>query len=144
MNKKTKTFTGITHYNGDRPFIVHRYKNGQVIIYERCSHKISISKIFKGEDNSSILLKLKPKLYCFIGGKMYYFKSDESIIRFSSPIGNSDVPYSFAETKSYYYLFLEKLYFEKTKSMESNFDPYTYYYDNYKIKTFAIKEIKYK
>ena len=45
---------------------------------------------------NSILLHLKANRYMFIGSTIYEFDSYEPIVRFVSPVGNSDVPYPYA------------------------------------------------
>jgi len=48
------------------------------------------------EHGSSILVKVTNKEYIFIGWKIQSFSTDETIIDYASPIGNSDVPYPVA------------------------------------------------
>ena len=56
---------------------------------------------------NSILLKLKsqsPMLrYVFIGDQIYEFSTDEPILKYTSPVGNNDVPYPIAVSKNFVY-----------------------------------------
>lgn len=61
--------------------------------------------------------------YIFCGEYIAKFKTKELISSFISDIGNNMVPYPYASSFNYEYLFLEGVYFEKIKS------PYKYYYD---------------
>ena len=47
-------------------------------------------------NGSSILIEINVKEYIFIGSCVLHFTTDEPIIEFRSPMGNSDVIYSYA------------------------------------------------
>lgn len=97
-------------------------------------------------DGNSMILQIKGGKggeageYVFIGDKIFSFHSDE-IVMFSSPVGNNDVPYPFATTKSgNTHIFLEGKSLKNLKDLHkvekilnefSNGkaeDPYDYYY----------------
>jgi len=101
--------------------MVRKFKKGYPIHYNQ---------------GSSILICLKQNKYMFIGHEIFEFqtqKSDESIVFFSSPVGNNMVPYPFAvSSTNQIYLMLEKLYI-KTEYYDDavRIDPHdhsTFYY----------------
>lgn len=59
-------------------------------------------------DGNSILLELENR-YVFIGHEVYEFTPTDTILRFSSPIGNNDVPYAYAVGTQYSYLLSDAL-----------------------------------
>jgi len=48
--------------------------------------------------------------YVFIGHVISIFETDEPIINYVSPVGNSDVPYPYAETENKIYLMIENVF----------------------------------
>lgn len=58
---------------------------------------------------NSILVNTKPFRYLFIGGNVYEFSSDEEIKNFYAPVGNNDVPYSYAISEKYVYFMSESV-----------------------------------
>ena len=127
-----ESFTGITHDNGGRPFVVYSEgDDGRTFIYKQMDFLSNkVENIFKGEGNSSILLEMEDGSYYFIGDVVYTFETDEKIIDFKSPIGNSDVAYPYAESENYYYILGQGyVYFKKPE--EKIEDVYKYYYDNH-------------
>jgi len=84
---------------------------------------------------NSLLLKSKKDKYIFIGESIFSFStpSRDKITSFSSPMGNSAVPYPFAVGQKYTYLFLEHIYVPN--STLRNFhpdlqDPYVWFYQH--------------
>jgi hypothetical protein len=81
----------------------------------------------KAFDGNTILLKINDKKYIFISNKIYSFTPYAKIVRFVSPLGNNDVPYSYAvDINNNYYLLIESVVLP-IKSKKIN-DPYEYYY----------------
>jgi len=113
---ESKNFTGITHDNGGRPFVVNIDDTNRTHIYKQIDHlAFDVKNIFKGEENSSCLLELKDnKGYYFVGTEIFTFTTDEKIIKFVAPIGNSDVPYPYAESENYFYILLDKVSIKKS------------------------------
>ncbi len=103
-----------------------------------------VKKVYIGEDTmrigykpmsafskgNSLLAQISANEYVYIGWKIQRFqpiKGDE-IVRFESPIGNSDVPYSFAVGKDYTYLLIEEKVVPNSV-LDMKKDPYEQYYD---------------
>jgi hypothetical protein len=103
-----------------------------------------VKKVYIGEDHmrigdfpmsafsrgNSLLARLNATDYVYIGWKIQKFqpmKGDE-IIGFESPIGNNDVPYSFAVGKEYTYLLIEEKVLPNSV-LDIKKDPYMQYYD---------------
>jgi len=135
----SKTFLGVTHDNGNRPFVVHMDSAKRTFIYKQVDYLVlDVKKIFKGQLNSSCLLQLTKRKkgynYYFVGIETFSFKTSEKIINYVAPIGNSNVPYPYAESKNYYYMLLDRVYFKKSNldiDMEnSDYDLYNYYWKN--------------
>ena len=97
-------------------------------------------KVFIGLDEASnttghsILVKISPTKYIYIGSVIYEFKTTDEIFVYKAPIGNSDVVYDYAIGGKNIYLLAEKAFFNK-----KYFDPYTIYYghkpDSKKMRT---------
>jgi hypothetical protein len=82
-----------------------------------------LGKEFHG---NSILLGLGRNKYIYIGWKIFEFESLSKIVKFYSPVGNSDVPYSFAiDEDSNCYLLIENIIMYDYKLKD---DPYYFYY----------------
>jgi hypothetical protein len=85
---------------------------------------------------NSILVQTEELKYTFIGLSIYSFTSLETIEKYFSPIGNSDVPYPYAiDINQNIYLMIENIIiipenntFEYLK--EKNICPYQFYYYN--------------
>lgn len=124
------------HDNGGVPFKVHVtghkvlvYKNDDktcLFLFQVEADKAFIGKQSpddplqngpntKSQDGNSILLKLGSS-YRYIGHEIYDFHTIEgdTITKFYSDIGNSDVPYPYAIGKQYIYFMLEKIAIEKS------------------------------
>jgi hypothetical protein len=69
----------------------------------------------KEGDGNSILLKVGPK-YIYIGDFIYEFApvKGDTIIKYYSNIGNSDVPYPYAIGKTHVYIMIDKVAVEKS------------------------------
>jgi hypothetical protein len=82
---------------------------------------------------SSILLKQAKNTYIHIGIEIFSFKTNSEIIKFVSPVGNSDVPYPYAIDKDKNaYLMIENTVISNTKLLELFLkkygEPYEYFY----------------
>jgi hypothetical protein len=147
----------LIHDNGGRPYTVFD-KDGLVEIYtnefnenkDRILGKLILKqkykKIFLGHQihkepnkykilhtlGNTILLHISSNKYLFMGGiaGIYTFETaDNDIIKdFSSPIGNSDVPYPFAIGEKYTYLLIKNL-FIPNDNLDMTKDPYAQYYN---------------
>jgi hypothetical protein len=115
--------------------------------------KYKASKIFIGDDpekingdysnkhpGSSIIAEISKHKYVFIGESVYEFETESPITMFRSPIGNSDVPYPFAQDNTFTYLMIEDVKLcnsdlSDLSDVNKPFDPYGRYYmwdDKYK------------
>lgn len=133
-----------THDNGGRPFAVN-IVGKKVEIYrqnkeedfdEKVQENIPYTKIleydtdeiFIGKDETypgnSILIRVKDK-YIYIGEKIFSFETESPIIKYHSPVGNSDVPYPYAiDEEGFNYLMIESVI------LKAEGDPYDYLYEN--------------
>jgi hypothetical protein len=83
------------------------------------------------EDGNSVLVKLTKLEYVHIGIKIFQFTAENEIVKYNSEIGNSDVPYPWAEdVDGNCYLMIENVVVMKNdrKLYEPNGSPYTFYY----------------
>jgi len=63
---------------------------------------------------NTILLQLTPKdRYVYIGSEIYEFNFPEEIIKYTSPVGNNDVPYPSAFSENFALFMLDKAYLPK-------------------------------
>jgi hypothetical protein len=147
------------HDNGGRPFEVTIYDNTNKVNIAKKKDDIYINfltyypkKIFIGKspsiamtqfsggdgprfDGNSILLHIKNNEYIWIGSEIYSFTSLNKIIKYVSPVGNSDVPYPYAVDKdNNYYLMIENVIIINSISEINHYEePYEYYYHEYNI-----------
>lgn len=128
------------HDNGGRPFhVVLKNQEAQITSskddYKKVIKTIPYEKALIGYhatrspayDGNSILLQIGKNQYVVIGESVKEFKTEEPVKHYHSFIGNSDVPYPYAETSNYYYLTLEGVKVAK-EDAKGNSDPYDYYY----------------
>ena len=131
------------HDNGDFPFLVyvgkntaHIYKKTKSGEYTTLVKDYAIKKAFIGKDReygytgNSILLHLKDNRYVFIGWKIYEFKPKEEITHFWSIMGNSDVSYPVALSKTYAYMMLDGIVVKRNQFSKNPDwpDAYSEYY----------------
>ena len=64
--------------------------------------------------------------YIYVGSEIYSFYTKEKIEKYYSPIGNNDVPYPYAISKSNVYLMVEKKVLNRDAIQTK--DPYEHYY----------------
>lgn len=83
----------------------------------------------KEAEGNSILLHVGEK-YVYIGSEIYEFspRAGDTIEKYYSDIGNSDVPYPYAIGNSYVYILLDKVAVEKS-FFDMKKDIYRQYYD---------------
>lgn len=109
-------------------------------VFIGCSEKDEMT-LFSGGfgkefDGNSILLHMNKSTYVWIGYSIKAFRSKDEIIAFSSPVGNSGVPYPYAiDSNKRIYLILENvILLNYNGSIKRN--PYNHYYDTYTITQF--------
>lgn len=105
--------TYITHYNGGEPFLVE-VSSKLVRIYVTFTGKLvkqytKFEGIWDGENyGTSLLIKLTATDYVFVGDKVYSFSvpKGDPIVEMYSLLGNNDVPYpvAFSKTRIYWLL----------------------------------------
>ncbi|CAJ1418609.1 unnamed protein product [Effrenium voratum] len=143
--------TYLVHDNGGRPFKVKVLRKGEaapgkVWVYmlksseEELKYEDSpileetVERIFVGTspkhgkvfDGNSLLLKKSKNQYIFVGGNIFSFESEAEISRYSSPVGNSDVPYPFAvDTEGRNYLLINNVVLN---TVPEGKDPYEHFY----------------
>ena len=78
-------------------------------------------------DGNSILLHMRDLSYIYIGSEIYWFRALSKIIDFVSPVGNNDVPYSYAidDCENTYLLSDTDTVL---KGIQYGDDPYEYFY----------------
>lgn len=82
---------------------------------------------------NSILLHIDNNDYIFVGERIFSFKSMSEIIKYVSPVGNSDVPYPYAiDRDGHVYLMIENVILSKYDGKKDD-DPYDYYYVNHNM-----------
>ncbi len=150
----------LIHDNGGRPFCVyvdemqsevHIYKSSDNSLKDYLVHIgtykflqifIGLSPLnpmteFSGGhgpdfDGNSILLKIDNLKYMFIGEKIYTFTTLNNITAFESPVGNNDVPYSYAiDSEENYYFLIGDIHDSgilKIDNILKRNDPYSYFY----------------
>lgn len=83
-------------------------------------------------DGNSILLQIEKNKYVHIGINIYEFITNDTILKYISPVGNNDVPYPVAYGEKNIYFILHKKYIEYKNAEElknmNNTNPYKYYY----------------
>lgn len=140
------------HDNGARPFKVVIAKN-KISVYK---HKPYDGKVFVGEDSNypefkgnNILVHYKQNdntnKYIMIESEIYSFAIQDEILYFESPVGNSDVPYSYAIGKKNTYLttykslipnkIVKKFHGDIHEDMEDPYDIADEYYTKFDTKT---------
>ena len=156
--KKCKKY--YTLDNGAKSFLVEDYDKS-VIIYKmndletKKLKEIKYKEIYFGKvppkiinqgyvykKGNSILLHINNNKYMLIGNTILLFTTinKEKIIKFISPIGNSEVSYPYAIGENYTYLFIEKIAIENS-ALDLTSDVYGQYYENIKSYKNSIKKI---
>jgi len=112
---------------GDRVHVFKTATNKCILEYDPEKVFIDEDPSYKESDKgSSILLKLGPCKYVFIGAQIFSFTSYAEITKFVSTMGNNDVPYPYAfDAESNAYLFIENVVLRQAPTYH---DPYNVYY----------------
>lgn len=126
--------------NGLRPYKVVDAKN-KVLVYKKNRDDYSFLKEFlykkifigSGKKNSqkgnSILVLLNNGKYLFIGHTIYTFKTKDTIEKYFSIVGNSEVPYPIALGKENVYFMLDKVYAPRNILGKVDwYDAYSHFY----------------
>jgi len=132
--------------------LVKKYKN-TVDIYIGKSQK-NLKTIYSGGhgkkfDGNTLLVQLSKTKYVYIGATIYEFTMKDSVVKYFSPIGNSDVPYPIILGTNNVYFMLEKSYIArkyfpvKMSNVEWS-EAYDYYYGHDGKKSLENKAIKIK
>lgn len=136
----------LTHDNGGRPFKVccntQRFwvsmpkdDGADDLVYDKLViAPTKYGKVFVGKcpdhgkafDGNSMLFELAPHTYMFVGDAVYTFKTPDTITKYVSRVGNSDVPYPFAVGAQNTYLMVEKT--SMPNAMRTRDDPYEQLY----------------
>ena len=83
---------------------------------------------------NSILVEEDQETYVYIGDMIQRFKTKAPIVRYESPIGNSDVPYPYAvDSDGKYYLMVDRSILTKEKLSEASQELLDNYDDPYQI-----------
>lgn len=134
--KNKKVIISATHDNDEQKYVKFvTYKPKQIFIGK--SEKNGMTEFSGGFgeefDGNSILLNIKGKKYIFIGRSIFMFSAKNKIIEYTSPIGNSDVPYPYAiDKEGYIYLLIEEVIMKTNDELKKylnnkEIDPYDYY-----------------
>jgi len=116
----------LIHNNGGRPYKVAASR-GMILVFdgETNNYKgeplIAITKFigfWPGMDTSmdsnchgnSVLIQVSKKSYISVGCVITKFETDEKILDYISPVGNSDVPYPVAYSDNHVYFMLDHEY----------------------------------
>ncbi len=148
-----------THDNGGRPFRVDINPRTKLAHVSRNPHgsnlesfDIPYMKVWVGESpkngmtsfsggygpefkGNSILFQIKSSKnnyfrYVFVGERIFEFQTKDEVVKFSSPVGNSDVPYPFAVDKlGNRYLMIESVFLHTDSD-----EPYNVFYDYDKVR----------
>ena len=157
-SKEKEQTSYLIHNNGGRPYIVYitpntittffreyqsntgTYKEEKKVLdttYKRVfigDNLASLPKYSKkGESRgNTILIHKNDNHYIFIGHIIYSFDIplDDEIIEYYSPIGNSDVPYSYAVTNKETYFMLDKAKLPN-ELIDFKKDPYGQFYGHH-------------
>jgi hypothetical protein len=165
----------LTHDNGGRPFQViidknevYIYKLSNEILdddelnketYDKLIKNFTAIKVYIGKDSSNpkindgntVLLELPNNKIIFIGNSIYEFElvPGDTIQKYFSKVGNSDVPYPVLLGKYYFYSMAEKEYcsreeFPENYKVTDYDDAHTYFYGTFTKKGWVspIKKIK--
>jgi hypothetical protein len=143
-NGKYNVVVWRNRYEGDdyKPIAdekIYSINNVEVFIgkHPKCYYGDCLGKEFNG---NSILLGLGNNNYVYIGLKIFEFKSLAKIKKFYSPVGNSDVPYSFAvDVDSNYYLLIEDVVLLNYQSEDP---PYEFYYKQPHLKIKSLVQVR--
>ena len=136
-----------THDNGSKAFRVYidgkkiaiykgKYSEGDEIHFDKLVKELTVKDVYIGKpEGNSILLRLTKNHYIHIGTEVYEFKMDDTVDRYFSMIGNSDVPYPvLLGTENVYFMldgdhtYVPRNKFPSTLKMSQWEQAYFYYY----------------
>ena len=125
------------------PFVILELKPKEIFIGK--SFKTKITEFSEGygikEDGNTCLFGMGKNKYIFINRHVCEFKALAKIIYFTSPIGNSGVPYPYAiDEKGNYYFFMLENRIDITGNEAADYEEPLDYYFSKKCK--IIKSIK--
>ncbi|MCW5953526.1 MAG: hypothetical protein KIT69_14830 [Propionibacteriaceae bacterium] len=124
----------IKYFIGDSPGDGKEFYGNSIVIQLSQNLPINISKL--------VILQNQPYKYLFICEDIQYFESEFKIISFTSPVGNSDIPYPYAEdANNNCYLLIENVRIEKNIN---HYDYYDYYYDQVRVIILMLKSTEKK
>jgi hypothetical protein len=164
MKRQMGVRSYLIHNNGGRPYRVEIGEK-DVVVYsneseqkDKTVYRVSSEDIWLGDNllslsayfprgsgkGNSILIKIGPHQYVYIGHIIYSFKMEnDEIVKYYSPIGNGDVPYPYAVGKDYVYFLLDKKRVA-IEDVDITKDGYTQFYRNIpsdKKRQFSVKMI---
>jgi len=150
-----RSYETVVHFNGGRPYkivvdtgLLKIYKAGEEEEYKELTKSYEIVEYWEGFDNvegihgNTFLCYLGKReiegkedkhKYVYVSSKITEFLTEERIDYFSSPMGNSDVPYPIAYSKNNIYLLYEVQFVKKEeipKGMWSNYCNFRSYMGN--------------
>lgn len=148
---ETKGKTYITLDNGGRPYLVDIDNHHVSVFINDKEHKDYGKKVWSGNalevfvgdskpkyddgeydwtKGTSVLVKIKPEKYVFIGNYIFEFNVEQgdTIVKYYTPTGNSAVPYPYAVGKHNTYLMVELSVLPHTTYDPSEIDPYEFFY----------------
>jgi hypothetical protein len=95
---------------------IPRYKKVWVPDGERrTGNRVTYLPSAKG---NSILVDYDHQRYVYIGPDIIFFRTDQPILDYHSPIIGADIPYPYAESKDYYYLLMKDQHVKVPKTDE--------------------------
>lgn len=130
-----------TEFNGGTAFVVEN-TGDKLLIFHPASKQLLLTlpfqQLFVGQDKNygmtgnSLLAKVSNNRFVFVGKEVYEFETlpGDTILSFSSPVGNSGVPYPFAIGNTHVYLLAEKVAVQKNffDLKDTTFDVYDQFY----------------
>ena len=117
----------------DKPILTYQVQKYFIGKSPKCKMTLFSGGYGPSFDGNSILLHINDNNYIYIGEKIYSFTSKTNIVKYISPVGNSDVPYPYAiDSNSNVYLMIENVILGKYNS-EKYDDPYNQYYSEYSL-----------
>ena len=132
-SNEQEQYTTILQYNNYKKVFIGkdvRVRGVWCLVYDpktRMMHGEKVSDEYRRIDGNSILINTTKNKYVYIGSEIYDFETDDEIVDYYSPIGNSDVPYPFAIGTKYTYLMLDHVKILNTY-VRNKLEPYVHYY----------------
>lgn len=164
------------HDNGNLPFVVYDfgdhvdiyqqqydYNTKKYVIVKKLFGNLKYTKLFAGDNDlenpnslkkgvakgNSVLLHVGPSnKYVYVGDGIREFTTVDEIVKYYSPVGNSDVPYPYAVGVSNTYFMLSngtvkegpKYYYASNRDLDMTTDAYAQFYTKtMDVKTYKVK-----